>query len=131
MKKILIFLFILILSIEVSFAYSNLDDCVGSPDFGLKDYLNNLFHRDKYTFNSNDIISSHESGNVYKVQVLHEGIPVNANHEVRFFLNGVNYTRFTDDNGTAALNINLESGQYIVCSEYQNFKNYNNILILD
>lgn len=131
MKKILIFLFILFLSFEVNFAYSGFDGCVGNPDFGPKDYLNNIFHRDKYTFNSNDIISSNETNNIYEVQILHNGLPVNANQEVRFFINGVNYTRLTDDNGTAMLNINLDSGQYIIYSEYQNYKNYNNILIFD
>lgn len=124
----------LFLSLEVCFAYSGVDGCVGDSDLGPKDYLNNFLHGDKYTFNSSDLILSHENSrnsNSYSIQVLHNGIPVSANQEVRFFINGLNYTRFTDDNGTAELNINLESGHYIIYTEYKNFKNYNNILILD
>lgn len=131
MKKILIFLIILFLSLEVSFAYSGFDCCADSSDSGPKDYLNKLLNRDRYTFNSNDLIFSHENTTSYRIQVLHDGIPVKTNQEVRFFINGINYTRFTDENGTAALDINLESGHYIICSEYKNFKNYNNILIFD
>ena len=33
--------------------------------------------------------------------------------EVKIFLNGVTYTRITDENGSASIGVNLESGEYI------------------
>ena len=66
----------------------------------------------------------------YSVQILCEGKNIGANECVRFYVNGVNYTKLTDKDGIATLNINLKPGNYIVYSEYKTFKNYNNILVM-
>ena len=121
MKKILFLVLILFLSLEVSFAFS-LND-IRSDD-------SNLFKREKYSFNSTDLIKDYNNATQYDVQILHDGKPVGCGEKVTFFVNGMNYTRFTDCNGIASLNINLEPGQYIVYGEYKTFKNYNNILVL-
>lgn len=125
MKKILFFLLILLLSIEISFAYSFDIEYSCSTDI-----ISHLVKSDKYSFNSTDLIKDYNNAGQYCVQVLHDGKPVNSSQEVKFFINGVEYTRLTDDNGIATLNINLEPGHYIVYSEYNTFKNYNNILVL-
>ena len=128
MKKILFFLFILFLSFEVSFAYSFDVEC---RDFSDSTYnIRDLVKVDKYSFNSTDVIKDYKNASQYSVQVLHDGKPIKASQEVKFIVNGVNYTKLTDENGTATLNINLEPGHYIVYSEYNTFKNYNNILLL-
>ena len=49
---------------------------------------------------------------------------------VTFFINGVYYTRFTDSDGVATLDINLEPGKYIVSLECNGFRGYNNILVV-
>ena len=121
MKKILFLLFILFLSLEVSFAFS-LND--------IHDDNSNFFKREKYTFNSTDLIKDYKNASQYNVQILHDGKAVGCGEKVTLLVNGMNYTRFTDCDGIATLNINLEPGQYMVYCEYKTFRNYNNILVL-
>ena len=48
---------------------------------------------------------------------------------VTFNINGVFYTRLTNDNGVANLNINLQSGKYIITSMYNGLCVSNTITI--
>lgn len=126
MKKIIIFVFILFLSLEVCFAYSFNDNSNAAVD-----KLGASFHNlNKYSFNSSDLIKDYMNDSQYSVQILCEGKNIGANECVRFYVNGVNYTKLTDKDGIATLNINLKPGNYIVYSEYKTFKNYNNILVM-
>lgn len=126
MKKIIIFLIILFLSFEVSFAYS-FDDSLHN----VADNINSHFHDlKKYSFNSSDLIKDYRNASQYSVQILSGGENVGAGESVTFHVNGQNYTRMTDGDGIATLNINLKPGNYIVYSEYKTFKNYNNILVI-
>ena len=126
MKKIIIFLLILFLSFEVSFAYS-FDE---SPH-NVADNIHSYFHDlKKYSFNSSDLIKDYRNASQYSVQILYEGEAVGAGECVTFHVNGQDYTRMTNGDGIATLNINLKPGQYIVYSEYKTFKNYNNILVI-
>lgn len=84
----------------------------------------------KYTFNSTDLIKDYRNGSDFEVQVLADGEAVGPNENVTFRINGVNYTRPTDSEGVAHLNINLEPGNYIVSYEYRTYKSYNNIMVL-
>ena len=118
MKKIWIFIFILFLCMNVSFAFS------------LNDNDNPFADRFKYSFNSTDLIKNHQDSSQYSVQILENGKHIGAGENVSFLVNGVNYTRTTDVNGIATLNINLEPGNYIVYCEYKSCKNYNNIMVL-
>ncbi len=119
MKKIWIFIFILFLCMNVSFAFS------------LGDINNNPFaDRFTYSFNSTDLIKDHHDSTPYTVQILKNGKPVGAGENVNFFINGVNYTRTTNGDGIAALNINLNPGNYIVYCEYKSCKSYNNIMVI-
>ena len=128
MKKIIIFLFILFLSFEVSFAFS-FDE--NSNHNGITDKINAPFHKlNKYSFNSNDLIKDYKNESQYSVQILSNGKNIGPNECVRFYVNGVNYTKTTNEDGIATLNINLKPGNYIVYSEYKTFKNYNNILVI-
>ena len=126
MKKIIIFLFILFLSFEVSFAYS-FDDSPHNVAENINSYFKNL---EKYSFNSSDLIKEYKNDSKYSVQILSDGKNIGAGECVSFHVNGVNYTRVTNADGIAALNINLKPGNYIVYSEYKTFKNYNNILVI-
>ena len=60
------------------------------------------------------------------------GVPI-SNKTLSFYINGVNYTRITDNNGVAGLNINLNLGNYPVSvyfesSSIYNSKGINNVL---
>ena len=59
-----------------------------------------------------------------------EGNPL-ANSSVTFNINGVFYTRISDDNGFATLSINLNPGEYIVTAiTYNGLHVSNNITVL-
>ena len=50
----------------------------------------------------------------YATFVDSEGKTLTNNTEVEFNINGVLYKRYTNENGTAQLNINLYPGKYII-----------------
>ena len=62
-----------------------------------------------------------------------DGIDSNGNilknTQVIFNINGVFYTRMTDGNGVARLNINLMSGEYIITSSYDGLNIANKVTI--
>ena len=49
---------------------------------------------------------------------------------VTFNINGVFYTRLTNESGYANLNLRLQPGKYIVTAEYNSLKYSNNVTIL-
>ena len=70
-------------------------------------------------------------GSTFNATVLDgEGNPL-ANASVTFNINGVFYTRTTDSNGIARLNIRLMAGEYIITSEYDGMAIANTITIKD
>ena len=84
----------------------------------------------KYTFNSSDLIKDYKNASQYSVQVLADGKPVSAGEVVILRVNGIEYAKTTDSNGTVHLNINLPPGNYIVYCEYNTYKTYNNIKVI-
>ena len=79
---------------------------------------NNITVLSRLTENKN-ITMYEKNGTKYTVRVLDEtGKAVGAGENVTFNINGVLYTRTTDSNGYAALNINLISGNYIITAMY-------------
>ena len=80
---------------------------------------------------NNDITKYYRNGTQYTVKIIgDDGKPVGAGESVTFNINGVFYTRQTDANGTAKLNINLLPGDYIITAEYKGCKVSNNIKVL-
>lgn len=127
MKKIIILLLIFFLSFEVCFAYS-VDDI---SNITIVEKINNHFYNlNEYSFNSSDLIKNYKNDSQYSVQILVDGKNIGENECVRFYVNGVNYTKLTNKEGIATLDINLEPGNYIVYSEYKTSRNYNNILVI-
>ena len=57
------------------------------------------------------------------------GKPV-SNKTISIVINGKPYNRTTDDNGTARININLNSGNYTVSATYENISQDANVTIL-
>lgn len=120
-KYFIIFLLFIFLSFQLSYA---------SEDANQNNALLFHFQKNKITFNSTDLIKDYMNQSQYHLQVLNDGKPVGPSHKVLFRVNGVDYYRITDSNGIATLNINLNPGHYIVYSEFENYRNYNNILVL-
>ena len=78
-----------------------------------------------------DMTKYYKNGTQYTVRLLDaQGNPVGAGESVSFNINGVFYTKKTDKNGYATMNINLRPGKYIITAEYNGFKVSNNIRVL-
>ncbi|MBR0058639.1 MAG: adhesin [Methanobrevibacter sp.] len=70
------------------------------------------------TLTGYDILMEYQDGTKFKVYLV-DGIGNPAAFEkVNFNINGVFYTRTTNENGIASLNINLQPGEYIITSEH-------------
>ena len=78
---------------------------------------------------ADDLSMRYRDGSKFTAKVLDgQGNPY-PNQVVTFNINGVFYNRTTDRNGEAKLNINLQSGQYIITSTYNECSVSNKITI--
>lgn len=67
----------------------------------------------------------------YSVRLLNnDGSTVGANEEVTFNINGVLYTKKTNEQGIATLGINLNPGKYVITAMYKECMVSNNITVL-
>ena len=87
--------------------------------------VNNEMHSNVVTvlssIMSNDMNMKFRDGSKFEVQLYGgNGRPATAGEKVTFNINGVFYTRETDSNGIARLNINLLSGNYIITTMLNN-----------
>lgn len=85
---------------------------------------------------ADNVVMRYKDGSKYIVNLTdYEGNPL-ANETITIILNGQSYNRTTDNNGTASLAINLESGNYTVSASYTAKGDYftntveNNITVL-
>ena len=77
-----------------------------------------------------DLVKYYKNGTQYNIRALDgQGNPL-ANQEITFNINGVFYTKTTNDKGIATLNINLHPGKYIITAIYNNCFVSNNITVL-
>ena len=78
-----------------------------------------------------DIVKYYRNATQFTVKVIgDDGKAVGAGEIVKFNINGVFYTRSTNESGIVKLNLNLQPGDYILTAEYGNCKVSNNIKIL-
>ncbi|MBE6510493.1 MAG: hypothetical protein E7Z74_04405 [Methanobrevibacter millerae] len=78
-----------------------------------------------------DITMYFRNGTRYTVRIVgSDGKVVGAGEKVTFNINGVMYTRETDANGYAGLNINLNPGTYIITAIYNDCMVSNTIKVL-
>jgi hypothetical protein len=78
---------------------------------------------------ANDITMKYRDGTKFEAKLVDgQGKPY-AGQSISFNINGVMYTRTTDSEGIARLNINLQAGEYIITSEYETSKISNTIII--
>ncbi|WP_299523763.1 Ig-like domain repeat protein [uncultured Methanobrevibacter sp.] len=81
------------------------------------------------TLETSDLEMKYHDGSKFNAKVVDgNGNPL-ANKTVTFNVNGVFYHRDTDENGIAALSINLIKGEYIITSMYDGFETGNTIKI--
>ena len=81
------------------------------------------------TLTGYDILMEYQDGTKFKVYLVDNiGNPA-AFEKVNFNINGVFYTRTTNENGIASLNINLQPGEYIITSEHNDLRISNIIKI--
>ena len=91
---------------------------------------NNITVLSRITENA-DLVKYYRNASQYTVKVLgDDGKAVGAGENVTFNINGVFYTRQTDANGVAKLNINLQPGDYVITAEYKGCVASNNIKVL-
>ena len=89
------------------------------------DIYNSAFKNAKVTvlsvIESYDLVKYYKNESQYYTTFLDkQGNPVANNTTVTFNINGVFYTRYTNENGTAKLNINLIPANYIITSIHPN-----------
>ena len=78
-----------------------------------------------------DLIKKYKNESQYTVKILDDdGTSVGAGINVTFNINGIFYTRQTDEFGIVKLNINLMPGEYIITSEYEGCMVSNKITVL-
>ena len=76
-----------------------------------------------------DLTMRYRDGSKFKTTLLDgQGNPY-PNQQVTFNINGVFYTRTTNENGTAQLNINLQRGEYIITTNYNGSNTANKVKI--
>ena len=80
---------------------------------------------------NNDLTKYYRNDSQYTVKIIgDDGNPVGAGVNVTFNINGVFYTRTTNESGIAKLNINLQPGDYVITAEYMNCSVSNKIKVL-
>ena len=78
-----------------------------------------------------DVTKYYRNATQYKFRLWgYDGKPVVAGVEAVLNINGVFYTRTSDDDGWVSLNINLDPGEYIITAEYNDCKVSNTIKVL-
>ena len=72
------------------------------------------------TLFGNDLVKYYKNGSQYDIEVLdNDGSPLTSTN-VTFNINGVFYTRTTNNEGIATLEINLYPGKYIITAQHPN-----------
>lgn len=79
---------------------------------------------------NNDLVKDYKKDSQFTVKVLAGDGTVAKNADVTFNINGVLYTRQSDESGIAKLNINLMAGKYIITSEYEGCMASNTITVV-
>lgn len=145
-KRVILILLIIFLCLDVSFASADNEITGFFSDLnGFTEKISTYFiehfsagnssifkgnNHVKISFNSSDLVKDYNNSSQYKLQILADGKPVGPGEKVNLRINGVDYVKTTDENGTVHLDINLQPGNYILYCEYKTYKTYNNIKVI-
>ena len=81
------------------------------------------------TVDGTDVVKMYKNGTQYYATFVDTKGNLMKNTDVKFNINGVFYTRTTNDKGVAKMNINLPPGTYIITAENPNSKEkYTNVI---
>lgn len=78
---------------------------------------------------TNDLTITDRNDGNFNVKVFNSNGKIYPNQRVLFKLNGKTYSKTTNKNGIATLNVNLEVGKHTITTEYAGLKNTNKITI--
>ncbi len=80
---------------------------------------------------NHDLTKYYRNASQYSLRLLDgKGNPVKAGVDIRLNINGVFYTRTSNDDGYVKMNINLEPGEYIITADYNGLMASNRIKVL-
>ena len=87
---------------------------------------NNTPAMQRAVISANDVVMYYKNGTKYVITLTdQEGTPL-ANKAITISINGGDYKRTTNENGTASLAINLDAGNYTVSASYVGEDGYSN-----
>ena len=101
-----------------------------------RNLVNNEMHSNKITVLSTivenyNLTKYFKNDSQYRVRLLDaQGNPVGKGVSIEFNINGVFYTRTSDENGYVKMNINLRPGTYIITANYNGLMASNKITVL-
>lgn len=78
---------------------------------------------------SSDLTLTEKNSAKFNVKILNSNGKASPNKKVKITVNGKIYTKTTDKNGTASVDINLKSGKYNIITEYNGLKTTNHITV--
>ena len=81
------------------------------------------------TLTGKDITKKYGQNDAFEATLVNDQGKPYANQQISFNINGVFYTRTTDADGIAKLNINLQPGKYIITSTYGQAAISNNVTV--
>ena len=92
--------------------------------------VNLIFNFIFFSFKANDLTKKYGTPNTFTAKLVDGTGKPQANAKITFNINGVFYTRTTNETGIAKLNINLQQGKYIITSSYNGAKIANTVTVL-
>ena len=98
------------------------DDLIAASEDALSSSSQN-----KYVLNSSDA-DTYYQGYTYDVVLTQDNAPV-ENASVSISVNGVSYAKSTDSDGKASLLLNLNEGDYVISTSYQNTVNKSKVKV--
>lgn len=100
-----------------------------------KNYMNGEQYSNRITIlttivENYDLVKYYKNASQYRVRLLDgQGKPVGKGVSIEFNINGVFYTRSSDENGYVNMNINLNPGTYIITANYNGLMASNKITV--
>lgn len=80
---------------------------------------------------NHDLTKFYKNDSQYRARILNSnGNSASSGEAVTFNINGVFYTRYTDNTGHVKLNINLNPGTYIITAEYNGYRTSNTVTVI-